>query len=421
LSAGVIVTVAPGSLASRAGLRPGDRLLAISRQRLRDVIDVQVAASEEALEFSVERAGHALTLHVERRYGEALGLEFEAPIFDRLRRCNNRCDFCFVAQLPRGLRGSLYLRDDDYRTSFLFGSYVTLTNLREADWARIAEQHLSPLYVSVHATELALRRQILGSPAAPDVLEQLTRLAELGIEVHTQIVLQPGVNDGVHLERSLSDLARLYPAVRSVSVVPVGLTRFHRGHCRVHTLAEMRATLEQVQGFQAQARPALGVAFAYLSDEWYLRLGEDVPPLEAYDSLDLSENGVGLVRRFLESGPVEHWWDDAQGGVTLVTGTLFAPTLARVAAHRPEIEVRPVVNRFFGETVSVAGLLTARDVVDALRTNPPGERIVLPEAMFRGPDGQTLDGLRAADIQQALGRPVAIARSPAARAGDDDG
>jgi putative radical SAM enzyme (TIGR03279 family) len=407
-SFGRISVVAIDSLADRLGLRRGDELLSINGHRLRDVIDVRYYASEPVLQLRVRREGNVHLLEGERRYDEPLGLEFAEPVFDRVRRCNNRCEFCFVTQMPRGLRPSLYVKDDDYRYSFLFGSYITLSNLTEADWQRIDEQHLSPLYVSVHATESDLRRQFLGNPDAPDILKQLGQLAEMGILIHTQIVVRPGVNDGSHLDRSIGDLAELYPAVRSVSIVPVGLTRYHRFDCRLHTETEMRAVLDRVSGWQARLREELGVTFAYLSDEWYLRLGEDVPPIEHYDDLDLTENGVGLVRRFLErrEQTLKSQLSDLDSP-TLVTGTLFSPVL-RSAVVGLSADVVSVPNCFFGESVTVAGLLTAQDVIEALRGRDGDGAVVLPAVMFGGPEGQSLDDMWPADVEQALGRPVVI-------------
>jgi putative radical SAM enzyme (TIGR03279 family) len=404
---GRISAVSPGSLARRVGLQPGDQLLSINGHRLRDAIDVQYYASEPLLDLRVRRGGEVIVIEVERRYQEPLGLDFSQPLFDRIRRCNNHCEFCFVAQMPHGLRPSLYVRDDDYRMSFLFGSYVTLTNLTEADWARIEEQHLTPLYVSVHATDPDLRRRLLRNPRAPDVIAQLRRLADLDVEVHTQIVVRAGVNDGAHLDRSIGDLAHLYPSVRSLSVVPLGVTRYHRFDCRIPTDAEMREILARVTRWQIQLRGRLGVNFAYLSDEWYLRLGEDVPPLEAYDGLDLTENGVGLVaafdgqRRRLRSAIHD------LGSVTLVTGTLFAPTL-RAAVAGLHADVVPVVNRFFGPSVTVAGLLTAADVIAQLEDRDLGQMLLLPPAMFAGPDGQSLDDMWPREVARALGRPVQV-------------
>lgn len=405
---GVISTVAADSLADRVGLAVGDDLLSVNGHPVRDVIDVRYYASDPLLRLRVRRSGKVRLLEVERRHGEPLGLTFEDPIFNRMRRCDNRCEFCFVAQMPRGLRPSLYVKDDDYRASFLFGSYVTLTNLTDADWERIEEQHLSPLYVSVHATELDLRRRFLGNPTAPDVVAQLRRLAAMDIVMHTQIVLRPGVNGGQHLDRSIEDLAALYPAVRSVSIVPVGLTRYHRFKCRLHTDAEMREVVDQVDAWQARLRDRLGAAFAYLSDEWYLRLGEDVPPMAHYNGLDLTENGVGLVRQFLDTQQEKLMsLVSDRGAPTLVTGTLFAPVL-RTAVAGSSAEVVSVVNQFFGESVTVAGLLTARDVIAKLEDRDSDEVVLLPPAMFNGPEGQSVDDMWPADVEEALGRPVVV-------------
>ncbi|MEA3377773.1 MAG: DUF512 domain-containing protein [Chloroflexota bacterium] len=407
-----ITAVAPGSLADRIGLRPGDELLSINGHHLRDIIDVRYYGSEPFLRLEVRRDGDVHLLEVQRRYREPLGLEFHQALFNGVRRCNNHCEFCFVAQMPRGLRPSLYVRDDDYRHSFLFGSYVTLSNLTEGDWRRIDQQRLSPLYVSVHATELDLRRRFLGNPHAPDVMVQLRRLAQMGILVHTQIVVWPGVNDGIHLDRSISDLAGLYPAVRSLSIVPIGVTRYHRFDCRLHTDAEMQAVLERVSARQGRLRERLGVTFAYLSDEWYLRLGEDVPAAEHYDDLDLTENGVGLVRRFLtDQKPGLKSRLSSLASPTIVTGTLFAPLLRSAVAGLPA-DVVSVVNRFFGASVTVAGLLTAEDVIAQLKEWGPDGVVLLPPAMFAGPEGQSLDGMWPADVEEVLGRPVAVGDMP---------
>lgn len=416
---GLITGVAPGSLAARVGLQPGDEIDSINGHPLRDVIDVRFYGAEEHLTLRFKRDGEEITVQADRGYDEPLGLEFAEPTFDGIRRCTSNCEFCFISQMPApasqsvGLRSSLYVKDDDYRLSFLTGSFITLTNLDESDWARIGEQHLSPLYVSVHTTDSDLRRRMLRNPAAPDVVAQLQRLGDLGIEVHAQIVVIPGLNDGPHLARSISDLAELYPAVRSASVVAVGLTKFHKGTCRAHTDAEMRVVLDQVTGWQMRLRERLGVGFAYLSDEWYLRLGEEVPPAEAYDRLDLAENGVGLVRGFQISDLGLRSAASGLEATTLVTGELFAPVLRRAIADVPNVQIVPVVNRFFGETVTVAGLLTGRDVIEQLRGRKLGDVVMLPPAMFGGPDGQSLDEMWPQEVTEALGRKVVVGGVPA--------
>jgi putative radical SAM enzyme (TIGR03279 family) len=422
---GQIAAVTPGGLAEELGLQAGDELLSINGHPLCDVIDVQFYAAEEYLELLLRRAG-ALTLYeVERDYDQPLGLEFAHPTFDvDVRRCNNLCEFCFVLQMPPHLRRTLYVKDDDYRYSFLQGQYVTLTNLSPQDWARIEAQHLSPLYVSVHATDPALRRKLLGNPEAPDVMAQLRHLGRCGIQVHTQIVVTPGLNDGPQLDCSITDLATLWPAVRSISVVPVGITRYHKYGHRPHTHAEARTVLEQVSAHQKAFLARCGVRLVYLTDEWYLMLGAPVPPLDAYDGLALQENGVGMVRAFMEEWQVASGeWRSAPfrqsvfspvDQVTLVTGTLFAPTLAKVAHEFAGLtgvkaNVVAVVNRALGETITVAGLLMGRDVINQLQEHRLGELVILPRVMFDHPLGIALDDLSPDQIAQALDRPVALA------------
>lgn len=424
---GLIAAIEPGSLGERVGLMPGDRLVAVNGHLVRDVIDVRFYSAEEVLELLVERQGKPFCLEVERGYEEELGLEFAHPTFDRdIRRCVNRCDFCFVKQNAPGMRPSLYVKDDDYRYSFLFGHFVTLTNLTADDWARLEEQRLSPLYVSVHTTDPTLRQRFLGNRNAPDLLEQLRCLASLGIEVHTQVVLVPGLNDGEHLARTVADLMALAGnPVASVSVVPVGLTRYHRGHCRPYTPDEARAVLDQVEEWRMENREQQGGSFVYPSDEWYLVAGREVPLADEYDGFPQVENGVGLVRLLLDewkelAGRVQSWRLN-RSRATLVCGTLIAPVLGRLVEEFNRLtgagwRLVPVVNRFFGPVTTVSGLLTGRDVIAALQGQELGEVVLLPRVMFTGrygagsvPPGTTLDDLHISDIAAALGRPVEMA------------
>jgi putative radical SAM enzyme (TIGR03279 family) len=383
---------------------------------------------------------------IERGYGQDLGLSFTHPTFDvDIRRCTNRCEFCFVKGNPPAgplrLRRSLYVKDDDYRYSFLFGNFVTLTNLTPEDWDRLEEQRLSPLYVSVHATAPDLRRQLLGQsgsrePGTPDVLEQLRRLGDLGVEVHTQVVLVPGRNDGPHLDRTLGELFALGDGpVASVGVVPVGLTKYHRSGCRTYSAEEAAAVLDQLAPWQDEGRRRWDVGFVYASDEWFLMAGEQVPPAISYDDFPQVENGVGMVRRLLDewAGLRTRWrkhhtanggWPGGHRGLapaTLVCGTLIAPVLGGIVAELNKLtgadwRLVPVVNRFFGEVTTVSGLLTGRDVLAALRGRDLGQRVLLPRAMFTGrygagsaPPGTTLDDLHITEMAEQLGVPVAMA------------
>lgn len=421
---GVIATVEAGSLGDEIGLQPGDRLVAINGHPLRDIIDVQFYGAEEVLALQVERDGESWLIEVERDYDEKLGLAFSNPTFDvDIRRCANNCDFCFVKQNAPGMRRSLWIKDDDYRHSFLFGNFVTLTNLTDDDWARLEEQRLSPLYVSVHATDPELRRRFLARKDAPDVLEQLQWLAALRIEVHTQVVLVPGLNDGEHLTRTVADLVALFQEpVMSVSVVPVGLTKYHHGGCRTYTAAESRAVLDQVEPWRVENRQKRGCTFVYPSDEWYLVAGRDVPAAGEYDGFPQVENGVGMVRQLLDE------WEELRTGLparvnpaTLVCGTLIAPLLGRIVAELAalagaQVELVPVANELFGPVTTVSGLLAGQDVVAALRERPASEMVLLPRAMLgsrygagSAPPGRTLDDLSLADISAELGAPVEVA------------
>ncbi len=421
---GVIAAVAEGSIAEREGIRPGDRVVSINGHVLRDVIDYRFYGAEEELELILQRDGQHLVLHIERGYEEELGIEFTTPTFDGLRRCNSRCAFCFIAGLPEGLRPSLYLRDDDYRYSFLFGNFITLTNLSEDDWERLAEQRLSPLYVSVHATDLALRRRILGNPTAPHVIDQLRRLGELGIQFHTQVVLVPDLNDGPALAQTVTDLAALHPVVQSIAIVPVGLTRYHRCALRPYRPDEAELILDQTAAWQRAYRRQHNRNLVYASDEWYFLAGRPIPSADEYDGFPQLENGVGLTRVLLDE------WEEVKarapgsgsraGTITLVCGALIAPLLEKIAVELGqltglEVQVISVANAFFGPTVTVSGLLTGRDVIGALqrRAWPGGELgevVFLPRTMFNAAGEMTLDDMTPLEIEARLGVRVELAR-----------
>jgi putative radical SAM enzyme (TIGR03279 family) len=424
-TSGLIRAVAPRSLAAGIGLRPGDLLLAVNGHPVEDVIDVQFYAAEDEVALEFERAGVRRTARGPRAEGQPLGLEFEHPTFDiDIRRCNNLCPFCFVLQTAPRMRRTLYIKDDDYRYSFLFGHFVTLTNLTSHDWDRIETQHLSPLYVSVHSTDPENRRACLANPKAPEILPQLRWLAERGIAVHTQLVLTPGLNDGPWMDQSIRDLAELYPSVQSVSVVPVGLTKHHKYGHRPHTRAEAEAVLDEVERWQARCLDRFGVRFVYPTDEWFLVTARPIPARKYYDGLDLAENGLGLVRAFLDDWrrvrrevrqePLFGLQPPASSHATLVTATLFAPVLRQAAQEfdrlaGTRLDVVAVTNERLGPGITVAGLLMGADVLAQLAGRDLGAFVVLPRVMFDHPQGISLDDVSPLTIAQRLDRPVFLA------------
>ncbi|HEV8639222.1 MAG TPA: DUF512 domain-containing protein [Chloroflexota bacterium] len=432
---GEVIAVAPGSPAEELDLRPGDRVLAINGQEIRDVIDFQFAAADDSLAMVIERSGHSRTIRA--RGEQAVGVRFRDPAFDGITWCNNKCPFCFVKMNPAGARASLYLKDDDFRYSALYGNFVTLTNLTEENWRRIERQRLGPLYVSVHATEPRLRRRLLGNPNAPDILEQLDRLAGLGITYHTQAVLCPGLNDGPELDQTIEEIATRRPQALSLSLVPVGLTGVGRQppYLRRHTAAEAAAIVERAGIYRRRFRRDLGFTFLYPSDELYLMGGEPVPPARHYDGYGQYQNGVGMVRSLLDE------WSRLRRtlgrrrltrSATAVTGTLVAPFLGPIAAEiadvcRIGLRLQPIENRYFGSIVNVAGLLTGRDILAALKGRPGelGDLVVLPRAALDTPGDRFLDDMTPAALAAEVGRPIAFVETLrellGALAGSDEG
>jgi putative radical SAM enzyme (TIGR03279 family) len=412
----VVAAVRPRSAAARAGLRPGDRLLAINGAPIRDAIDFHFHAGAERLGLALERTGQARRAALVRR-GPALGIELEPPRPSDISTCANKCVFCFIHQLPRGMRKSLYVKDDDFRLSFLHGNYVTLTDLDEAELGRIEAQRLSPLYVSVHATDPELRHRLLGEPRARrEILPVMERLARAGIAMHAQIVLCPDWNDGPALERSVRDLARLHPAVPTTAVVPVGLTR-HRERLprlRAVTPEEAGALVGRIEAWQREFRRALGSRFVFAADELYLLARRPLPAARDYEGFPVVEDGVGLVRRFEDGfrrglGRLPRSLPRPRR-VTVVTGEMFAPRmealLGAVRVRHLDVAVAAVANEWFGRGIGVAGLLTGRDIQTRLGQGLLGDEVLLPAVAVRDGDGVFLDDLTPADLSAALGVPV---------------
>jgi putative radical SAM enzyme (TIGR03279 family) len=412
-----VATVRARSAAARAGLRPGDRILAVNGHALRDAIDFQFHAGDECLRLDVQRDTGVARLTLVRG-PSGLGLELEPPRPGDIATCANKCVFCFIHQLPRGMRRSLYVKDDDFRLSFLHGNYITLSDLDEADLARIEAQRLSPLYVSVHATDPALRHRLLGRPRHnAEILPRLERLARAGIRVHAQIVLVPDWNDGAHLEQTVLDLHRLHPGVATTAIVPVGLTR-HRERLPALRLLrddEARALVDVVETWQRRFLASLGTRFVFLADEVYLQAGRPVPPADAYEGFPVVEDGIGLVRRFEDEFDrlAPRWTPPPRGrAVTLVSGRLYGPRLAaQVARLRDAVDVRvaAVPNDFFGPAIGVAGLLTGQDIQRHLAARGDvGDLVLIPAVAVRDGSGVFLDDLTPSDLARDLGVPVRV-------------
>ncbi len=423
---GLVSAVVPGSLAHEAGIEPGDAIVSVAGRIPRDVVDFQFYAATHEVEVAIKKANGLDDLVLfEKDIDEDLGIEFERATWDEVTLCNNNCFFCFLKGLPKGMRKTLYMKDDDYRLSFLHGNFVTLTNLEDADWDRLEEQRLSPLNVSVHATELDLRRRMLVNATAPDVIEQLHRLGELGIRAHTQIVLCPGVNDGEHLARSIRDLGELYPTVQTISVVPVGaspkledwslnrdgipLVRPDRTYAR-----EIVAILAS---FQKEFRRRFGATIVQCSDEYYVTAALPIPGAVAYDGFPQYENGIGMVRTMLDdwARTKRRLRPGAGTGKRIVVGTaaLIAPTLATVAAEvaavtGAEIEVVGVTNTVFGERVNVSGLVCGKDYVEQLAGHAP-DMFILPRPSLDYFGEKFLDSMTVPEAEAALGAPLGFA------------
>ena len=443
-----VTAVAPGSPAHDAGLRPGDELLALNGEAVRDVIRYQIQADEPRVEVEIRRGGLEQLLVVEKAAGTPLGLDLASAVFDRVRTCDNHCPFCFIYQLPKGMRRSLYVKDDDYRLSFLYGNFTTLTRFTEADLERVVTEQLSPLYVSIHATDPELRARLLRNRRGATSLRWLDALLAAGIEVHGQVVVCPGVNDGDRLDDTLLGILDRFPRLATVGVVPLGVSvHTSEPDMREHTVAEARRVLDVVGEWQARYLRALGRRLVYAADEYYLLAGEPFPARDDYDDFPQHENGIGMARAFhdevhhalrqhhegrvptpaaatsrggffgsVDGAPAEGYRSERAGArpvattpvsgrsrrsTRLVTGELGARVLAPLVPALTEVagapvEVLAVENRFFGGNIGVTGLLTGVDVADALGATDPDVRVLVPDVVLsngRFLDGTTIDDL----------------------------
>ena len=421
---GRILKVYPGSLAEELELVPGDKLLEINGTRLRDIIDVSFAFADEEIEMLVEHEdGQQEVYEFDKDYDEELGAEFESAVFDGIRHCANNCLFCFVDQVAPDMRESLNIKDDDYRMSFLYGNFITMTNMVDADFQRIKQYHLSPLFVSVQCTNPDLRQRLLRCRTAGNLAAQLDKLEAAEVEYHTQIVLCRELNDGAELERSLRDLVARQPHALSVAIVPVGLTRFRQDRYPLKSFDKESAAkvVEQVEAYQRQQREKDGRTFIYLADEFYLLAGRELPPAEYYDGFPQLDNGIGLARNFMEefaaavaeaddskAALAAHKQQDnrdnrAKLRLAVVSGTSISPLMAELAESisgaGEQVTMVPVPNHHFGTTVNVSGLLTAKDMLAALQdVAGKVDGILIPESALRTGDNVFLDDVSLSDF-----------------------
>ena len=402
----------------RCGLKKDDEILLFDGEKAQDMLDAAYFDSQSSFTVTVLRNGKTVTLQVDKPSEIPMGWDFYDECFIRPRWCANKCIFCFVDQLPKGQRETLYVKDDDWRLSFVSGNFVTLTNVSDSDVKRIVDKKFSPLYVSVHATEEDLRKRLLGNPKARDIMPLLKTFAQAGIYMFTQVVMCPGINDGAHLDRTLADLFTLFPYVRNVAVVTVGLTSHREGLCKLTPVSKEVAcrTLDEVEKFDAKCFAQTGSHFAYCSDEMYLYAQREVPDYDYYGDFEQLENGVGLIAdfRYLFGLAFDEATAAKKGSFTAVTGISAAPlieqTIAKMKSKFPDLnaDVLAVKNRFFGETVTVAGLLVGRDVADAVNNAKVGDTLLLPRVMLKETEDVFLDGMTLERLKEETGKNIII-------------
>ncbi len=419
----IVKNVEAGSIAEELGIEPGDRLLAIDGQEIEDIFDYQFYEESEELLLLIEKAdGEQWELEIEKDADESLGISFGEGLMDEYRSCRNRCIFCFIDQMPPGMRDTLYFKDDDSRLSFLQGNYITLTNMSDHDVERIVRYRLEPINISFHTTNPELRCRMLHNRFAGDALKKVDILYQGGIEMNGQIVLCRGVNDGEELERTIRDLTKYLPLLKSVSVVPVGLTRFREGLYPLEpfTREEAREVLRVIHRWQKKIYEEYGIHFIHAGDEWYLLAEEEVPEEERYDGYLQLENGVGMLRLLFnefEEGMERLGDGDRSGEISAATGKLAYPYIRRMADRIQErypgvkVHVYCIRNDFFGERITVSGLITGQDIIAQLKGKELGSRLLLPCNMLKADEDVFLDDITVKEVSDALQVPVDIVKS----------
>ena len=425
----IVKSVEEGSIAREMEIEPGDAILAIDNTPIEDIFDYQFLVQDTYIEVLVEKPdGEQWLLEVEKEFDEDLGITFESGLMDDYRHCCNKCIFCFIDQMPKGMRETLYFKDDDSRLSFLQGNYVTLTNMSEHDVDRICRYHLSPINISFQTMNPELRCKMLNNRFAGAALKKVDRLNEAGIQMNGQIVLCKGVNDGAELEFSIKEMMKYIPNLQSVSVVPVGLSKYREGLYPLEPFEkeDAKATLELIHRYQKLCYETHGIHFIHASDEWYILAEEEIPEEERYDGYLQLENGVGMVRLLLNEFHEELDRRKAQGLLpddrlraeySLATGKLIYPYLVRMAQELMELcpglklHVYAIRNDFFGERITVSGLLTGQDILAQMKDQEKGSRLYLPCNVLRSGEDVFLDDLHVGDLEKALQVPIYIVKS----------
>jgi Fe-S oxidoreductase, related to NifB/MoaA family len=422
----IITKVISDGIAEEVGIEVNDVLLSIDGTEIKDIIDYKFLSADEEIVLEIEKPnGEVWEIEVEKEYGEDLGIEFGGGIMDKAKSCSNKCIFCFIDQLPKGMRETLYFKDDDSRLSFLQGNFVTLTNMKDEDIDRIIQYHISPINVSVHTTNPELRVQMLNNRFAGNVFERMKKLADAGIVMNAQIVSVPGINNGEELKRTISDLYTLYPQISDVAVVPIGITKFRQGlkHVDTYTEEQSMEEIESVKKLQHIYMKEIGKPFVRLSDEFYLVAGEPIPNEEFYDDYHQIEDGIGMVRCFRDA--IDNTLEDldlgVEGSFSIVTGELAYDELLEASNKIKkknsmiQLDVYKIKNNYFGETITVAGLLTGTDIIDQMKDIINSKYLILSNNMFRkgyeladSNEQIMLDDIKIKDIELALNVKVIV-------------
>ncbi len=419
----IIKSIEPYSIADELGLEPGDKLISINDNVIEDVFDYHYYVNDEELVLLIEKAdGEEWELEIEKDYEDDLGITFEQGLMDEYRSCHNKCMFCFIDQLPKGMRDTLYFKDDDSRLSFLQGNYITLTNMSDHDVERIIQYHLEPINISFHTTNPELRCKMLSNRFAGDALKKVDKFYEGGIQMNGQIVLCKGVNDGAELERSISDMTKYLPNLQSVSVVPVGLTKFREGLYPLEpfTKEDAENVLDIIERWQEKIYAEHGMHFIHASDEWYILAERELPEEERYDGYLQLDNGVGMIRLLMnefEEAMESLEGDDREIEVSMATGVLAYDYLKllteKLQDKFPNVKVHlyKIINHFFGEKITVAGLITGQDLIDQLKGQDLGKCLLLPCNMLRSGEDVLLDDVTLSQVKESLQVEVDIVKS----------